>query len=239
MTDLSRNLLNAAREGLAPDADVAARVRARVAAAVGAGAVATPVAAVKATAATSTSTTGSVAVVSTKAGIGLAAKIGAALLVVGIAAVALVATRDASPSGGVAALAPTSSQSDETAATHTSTSSHEQPAPSATHDVVNGANADVTKKPAPAPRASLAREVELIDLAMVALRKQTPAAALAAIATFDKETRGRGQMAEDAAAIALEAHCRLGDDVSAKLVAFDATYPSSAQRSRIRDACRR
>jgi hypothetical protein len=109
----------------------------------------------------------------------------------------------------------------------------------------NGAADAITRAPVSStavsstPRASLAREVELIDLAMVALRKQTPAAALAAITTFDKETRGRGQMAEDAAAIALEAHCRLGHDVSAKLAAFDASYPSSAQRSRIRDACRR
>jgi hypothetical protein len=87
-------------------------------------------------------------------------------------------------------------------------------------------------------RASLAREVELIDRAMLALRAGTPAAALEAIATFERETQHRGQMAEDAAAIEIEAHCGLDQDVKAKLAAFDRAYPSSAQRARLQQACR-
>jgi hypothetical protein len=45
-------------------------------------------------------------------------------------------------------------------------------------------------------------------------------------------------MAEDAAAIAIEAHCTLGDDVRAKLEAFDHAFPSSAQRARLAAACK-
>ena len=52
------------------------------------------------------------------------------------------------------------------------------------------------------------------------------------------ETRGSGQLAEDAAAIEVEALCRLHDpSVSAKLDAFDARFPRSAQRSRLTTEC--
>ena len=86
--------------------------------------------------------------------------------------------------------------------------------------------------------ASLSREVELIDQAMSALRRHEPKAALAAMHTFDRETLGHAQMAEEAAAITIEAHCGLGDDVGDRLAAFDLAWPSSAERSRITDACR-
>ena len=87
---------------------------------------------------------------------------------------------------------------------------------------------------APPAEADLAREVELIDQAMVALRQGKPGDALAAIRKHAVETRGHGQLAEDAAAIEIEASCRLHDPkVAAKLAAFDERYPTSVQRSRL------
>lgn len=94
--------------------------------------------------------------------------------------------------------------------------------------------------PAPpaAPRADLAREVALVDQAMAALRRGEPASALAAVRVHAAETAGAGQLAEDAAAIEIEALCRLHDAaVAARLVAFDARWPQSAQRSRLTTRC--
>ena len=98
MTDLSRSLLNAAREGLSPDAAIAARVRAKVAASVAAGA-ATTATTVASSATTATATTGSTSAIaattSAKAGsTSLLLKLGAVLLVLGAATVTITATRD-------------------------------------------------------------------------------------------------------------------------------------------------
>jgi hypothetical protein len=97
-----------------------------------------------------------------------------------------------------------------------------------------------TEKVAPVkrPAISLAREVELLDTAMAALRRGDPNAALGAARTHASETAGRGQLAEDASAIEVEAMCRLGDAAAAaKLAAFDKRWPRSAQRNRITTAC--
>jgi hypothetical protein len=93
--------------------------------------------------------------------------------------------------------------------------------------------------PPPSPRrADLAREVELVDQAMAALRRGEPKAALAAVRVHRAETAGAGQLAEDAAAIEIEALCRLHDPgTGAKLAAFDAKWPESAQRSRLTARC--
>lgn len=87
-------------------------------------------------------------------------------------------------------------------------------------------------------RADLAREVALVDRAMSSLRGGDPAGALDAVRLHARETAGAGQLAEDAAAIEIEALCRL-QDASArdKLAAFDARWPASAQRSRITRRC--
>jgi len=80
--------------------------------------------------------------------------------------------------------------------------------------------------------------VELVDLAMAALRRGDTTAALAAIRKHRSETLGAGQLAEDAAAIEIEALCRRHDpSVVAKLDAFDARFPRSAQRSRLSTTC--
>jgi hypothetical protein len=90
-----------------------------------------------------------------------------------------------------------------------------------------------------APRAiDLAREVELVDLAMAALRRGDAGEALAAVRRHAAETGGRGQLAEDAAAIEIEALCRRHDPTTAaRLAAFDARFPRSAQRSRLTSRC--
>lgn len=109
---------------------------------------------------------------------------------------------------------------------HVIAASTESPAPPAPHRVA-----------APVVEVSLAREVELVDRAMSALRAGQPQDALASIALYHRETGDRGQLLEDASAIDIEASCTLHLDVSAKLAAFDATWPSSAQRSRLTSAC--
>lgn len=86
--------------------------------------------------------------------------------------------------------------------------------------------------------ASLAREVELIDQAMIALRRGNPADALTSIRAHSLETRGAGQLAEEAAAIEVEALCRLGrPEAATKLAAFDERFPRSAQRARLTQSC--
>ncbi|MGN6104351.1 MAG: hypothetical protein ACTHU0_04545 [Kofleriaceae bacterium] len=91
----------------------------------------------------------------------------------------------------------------------------------------------------PAPRrADLAREVALVDRAMSSLRGGDPAGALDAVRLHARETAGDGQLAEDAAAIEIEALCRLHDaSARDKLAAFDARWPASAQRTRITRRC--
>jgi hypothetical protein len=79
--------------------------------------------------------------------------------------------------------------------------------------------------------------VELIDRAMLLVRRGDARDALVTVATFQRETRGHGQMAEDAAAIDIEARCRLREDVTSRLAAFDRRWPTSAQRSRLQDVC--
>ncbi|MBS1123922.1 MAG: hypothetical protein H6Q90_6150 [Deltaproteobacteria bacterium] len=91
----------------------------------------------------------------------------------------------------------------------------------------------------PVAHADLGREVELIDRAMAAMRAGDAAAALAAVRAHASETAGAGQLAEDAAAIEIEALCRLHDGSAGKrLAAFDARWPDSAQRSRLSSSCR-
>lgn len=98
-----------------------------------------------------------------------------------------------------------------------------------------------TKPAASEPTATpitLAREVALVDAAMAALRHGDPSTALRAVHQHATETAGRGQLAEDAAAIEVEALCTLRDPAAAaKLSAFDAHYPRSAQRARLSTRC--
>ncbi|HEX4420068.1 MAG TPA: hypothetical protein VH165_19270, partial [Kofleriaceae bacterium] len=88
------------------------------------------------------------------------------------------------------------------------------------------------------PAIGLAREVELIDRAMAALRGGDPAEALRMVRRHTAETAGHGQLAEDAAAIEIEALCQLHDpSTNRQLEVFDARFPRSAQRSQLTNQC--
>jgi hypothetical protein len=223
MTDLelsatSRALLDAARDGLGPDPAAVARMRARIGAAVGGGAVA------GVTASTFT----------------LANKLGlvALALAVGTGA-AVLATRSSAPADEpIAALAIEAPA--PTAVTVASAGSAREvvpevaaPAPAAPE--IEMAPVRVTKPVERAPRTiDLGREVELVDRAMAALRSGDYAAALVAVRLHATETGGAGQLAEDAAAIEIDALCKRKDPAAPrKLAAFDARWPSSAQRAKL------
>jgi hypothetical protein len=228
MTDLSRSLLTAAREGLAPDPAIAARVKARVAATVAASAAAT----------TATTTTTVAATTKTTGSASLVFKLGAALLAVGVVATTAVVLHERRPEAPHLVV-DTTDEPDAPRAAERVTSHDEAPARAPTvRKAKAGGAVDRAASELDEP-ASLSREVELLDRAMKSLGSGSPAAALASLATFERETFGRGQMAEEAAAIALEARCMLGEDVSARLAAFDRRWPSYAQRARITAACRR
>jgi hypothetical protein len=201
----ARSLLDAAREGLGPDAAAVSRVRAKVGASVGAGA---------ATA--------------------LAIKLGLVGVVVALAVGAgLYSSRD---------------HAAETPAIDLPSARSEASPPVVRPSAVVAEPTPIEMAPQSAQRArpvlhaegiDLAREVELIDLAMAALKSGDAAGALVSIHIHARETRGAGQLAEDAAAIEIEALCRLHDpSVTAKLDGFDVNFPRSAQRSRLTTVCR-
>lgn len=197
----ARALLDAARDGLTPDAAAVARVRAKVAAGAGAG-----------------------------AGVALALKLGlaSAIAVVAVGAAVHVSRGSDPPSAPSIALPSTGS---ETAPIEVQSGGVAEPAPP---PAAPAAKAVVALE----ARADLAREVALIDHAMAALKGGDPRQALVQVRLHAAETRGSGQLAEDAAAIEIEALCRLHDSsISAKLDAFDARFPRSAQRSRLTTEC--
>lgn len=235
MTDLSRSLLAAARDGLTPDAATTARVRARVASAVA------PAAATGTAAASS----------------GALLKLAALALVAGVIATGFVIERG--PRANAPSVSLLSRDNDEPAAAIAPTASRESAMPRVGHHAgMSTSSASTTPTAPPASTtasaspavstmpamtvarepASLGREVELIDSAMAAIRRHDPTAALQTLATFERETLGQAQLAEDAAAIELEARCALREDVNAKIAAFDTKWPRSAQRARISAACR-
>lgn len=287
MTELSRSLIAAAREGLAPDPEVAARVRAKVAAAVAAG-VAGTVTSTSSHAATATSAStapavtapsvaagaSSVAVNAATAGsVSFAVKLGVALVVLGAGAFGVASlAREAERGPDVPAIGIAPSLVEEAPAVERFAAPDEPfeprstdeaapavtPAPSTAPAAIGGASdrestsrrtSGATRELAPSAEptsaepvstpepASLSREVELIDLAMVSLRKNAPRAAIEAIRVFERETLGKGQMAEEAAAIEIEARCMLREDVTAALARFDRKWPESAQRDRLHTAC--
>ena len=240
MTELSRSLLAAAREGLAPDDAVAARVRAKVAAAIAASAATATVTSTPAAAATKAAASSS-----------LLLKLGAALVLVAFASTALVVAGRERTAEAPWVSAPPADDDHAPAHVHISAADDplvlpDEPPRAARAKQAAPALLDTAPSEAPPPRpaalpsrepASLSREVELIDLAMVSLRKNAPLAAIEAIRVFERETFGHGQMAEEAAAIEIEARCVLREDIAAALVRFDREWPESAQRDRIQTAC--
>ncbi len=93
----------------------------------------------------------------------------------------------------------------------------------------------LASKPEP---IGLAREVLLVDRAMTALRHGNANGALLAVRAYATEAGQRGQLAEDAAAIEIEALCTLRDATAvAKLARFDGRWPTSVQGPRLARAC--
>jgi hypothetical protein len=231
---IARLLVDSAREGLGPDDIAVARVRARVTASVAAGAATTAVA-TKAAAAS---------------GAGIAsAKIVALVALAGVATggTIVVANREPDkprmahaapppvsvtipiPPPAVAAPPPTVAAAP---ALVVEQPRHERP------KVVRAIAPAPPEPPAAVAPPSLARELALIDDATSALRGGQPADAIATLAIYDHETAGHGQLAEDGAAVELEALCALhAPSVPAKLSDFDRRWPHSAQRERIGAAC--
>jgi hypothetical protein len=227
MSPSTRALLAAAREGLGPDPAAAARVKAKLDALLAAPAAAAASAAPAAA-----------------AGGGLAVKLAAAVALATASAAVVIAVPTSHPQ-------PTAVRAPALEDVITV----EQPvvtirAAAIVRDEV--AVPDVPREPTPVkrvraatapvvapspPEVSLAREVQLIDDAMASLRSGHATEALAAVAAYHRETGDRGQLAEEASAIEIEASCTLHVDVRDKLAAFDRTWPSSAQRSRLTAAC--
>jgi len=105
----------------------------------------------------------------------------------------------------------------------------------------SGATGDAQRTGVAAPTAAieLGREVALIDLAMSALRRDDAAAALRVVEEYAAEAGEGGQLRQDAAAIEIEALCKLGDPRARdRRTAFDARFPHSVQRARLEAACR-
>jgi hypothetical protein len=212
----SRALLDAAREGMSPDAAAIARVRAKVGASIGGATIA-----------------GS-----------LAGKLGVLGLVVALATGAVLLRRDPEvPSFLPNAVdeQPRTSRDQPTQIVAREEMPDREPI-AMPPMIVSRPPAAATPDPAPrvaaARHVDLRREVELIDQAMAAMKRGDAATALAAVRTHALETAGTGQLAEDATAIEVEALCKLHDPrVGEKLAAFDERWPDSAQRSRLTTSC--
>ncbi|GEM_PF-2183217 len=215
LSSSARALLDAARDGMSPDAAAIARVRGKVAAAAG-GAAASA----------------------------LVLKIGLAGVLAAVTIGAIVShSRSESP-----AITPHIAMPSMTSEPAPITRTHEIAPPISDEPAPIEMAAEPMRRPDPsAPTltvdvepADLSREVELIDRAMKALASNDAPRALATIKLHVAETRGKGQLAEDAAAIEIEALCRLHSStvtITAKLDAFDARFPRSAQRSRLTTHC--
>jgi hypothetical protein len=209
----ARALLDAAREGMTPDAAAIARVRGKVTAAAG-GAAASA----------------------------LAIKLGLAGVLAAVTIGAIVHSRSDAPANAPHITMPAVQSS-----APPSERAHDVAPPAVAEPAMIEMAAEPMRRAQATPSltvdtepADLAREVELIDRAMKALATNDPSRALATIKLHVAETRGHGQLAEDAAAIEIEALCRLhtpSGTVAAKLEAFDARFPHSAQRSRLTTHC--
>jgi hypothetical protein len=232
MSPSTRALLAAAREGLGPDAAAAARVKAKLDALLAAPAAAA------ASAAPAAAAGGGAAV---KLGVAVKLAAAVALTTAGAAVVIAVPTSRGEPT---VARAPALDE-----VTTVERPSIRVRAPAIVRDEVvaplvereptpiKHVRVAPPVAPPPLPEVSLAREVQLIDDAMASLRSGHPTEALAAVAAYHRETGDRGQLAEEASAIEIEASCTLHVDVRDKLAAFDRTWPSSAQRARLTAAC--
>ena len=240
-------LLSAARDGLSPDALAIERVRAKLAAQIAAPIVAgaTPAAAAPAAAAPASAAADGVA----SAGkIAALAALGA--VAVGSVTAVVVQRRAPMPASPPPALVVQHPPAPPPALVVRPTPASPppppavvvQPAPPAAlppPPVHVSVPRPVTGPKSPPAGPSLAREVELLGGASAALRAKHYTLALDAIETYTRETAGHGQLAEEAAAIEVEASCKSDSPSSATLlVEFDRRWPHSAERTRLTAACK-
>jgi len=233
----SRALLDAARPGLGPDAAALARVRARVAATVAAPAAGASALAIK------LSIVAIVAAVATGAVVHLRSDADAPTAPAAVSPTPGPAVLPPAPALQLNAPSPAPPLPPAPAALPQLTAPSpalQLTAPSPAREPALASQAQQPKPVAKrAPHATLAREVDLLDHAMTSLRGGDLAATLATIRLYQSEAGDRGQLAEDAAAIEVEALCASHDEASiAKLATYDQRWPRSAQRSRLADACR-
>ena len=246
---IAKLLVEGARDGLAPDDAAIARVRARVAATVAAGAAATTIGTGVAKA--STAVASKLAIVAIVASVAS----GSAVLIAMHARApqpqrasgpAMRVTRDVTPSSPSPApiqhveespppASPPPLSPSPSPRPHVAPAPRSSPAPMPSAPVPS--LSPIT--PPPPPIATLAREVSLVDEANAALHAGHLDAALAAIDVYERETLGGGQLAEDAAAIELEALCKAhAPSAATKLADFDRRWPGSRERARVVAACR-
>jgi hypothetical protein len=228
LSSQARTLLDAAREGLGPDAAMLSRVRGKIDAAIGGGG---------ATISSGMSIGAKLSIFSV-----IALVIGGAILLRGAGG-----DDDAMTSPALELAAPSVVEAPVRRA-------HDEPPPATPHlempveaaprqmpASTPAALAPVHPAPqieAAVPGVDLAREVQLVDAAMASLRDGNATAAIQSVRLHRAETGDHGQLAEDAAAIEIEALCKLHDrKVVAKLEAFDARWADSAQRSRLSTNC--
>ena len=85
----------------------------------------------------------------------------------------------------------------------------------------------------------LARELELLRTARTALRGGAAVDALAALATYRREFAD-GQLAEEAAVLAVEAACAAGrtDELERLRAGFARRWPSSTAKAKVERMCR-
>lgn len=85
---------------------------------------------------------------------------------------------------------------------------------------------------------SLAREIELIDRAALAMRRADASTALETLRVYERETAGLGQLAQDAAALGVEIVCAGGDQRARdELARFEQRWPRSAHLRRLTAVC--
>jgi hypothetical protein len=227
----SRNLVAAARRGLDPSPDVAARVRAKVSLAVGAGATVATTAPRAASVAPKAAAIGAGKVVAITAIVGALATLAwfvqrpPAPETTSAPAISIAAGADLDPAIDVHVT--TSARMDRVTLAAAPASTHRAVAPTTT----------VPEIEMPEEPSTLAREVELVDTAMASLRADDPANALATLVVYERETAGHGQLAEDAAALEIEARCRSKTSFTDQMKVFDEKWPGSVQRARILTAC--
>jgi hypothetical protein len=239
----SRALLDAARDGLGPDEVAIRRMRARVSALAAGGALG--IAAHSHAAAATTATT----TASTSLAIGgIAAKLAVVAITIGAAVgtrAVIHARSSPAPRAPIVEVSTPSSSLDRDELAPIvveqvrETAPPPAPLPHVTPMPMPPPVPMPPAPPPPPPAPSLARETELVDAALAAMSHGYLAEALVAIERYTTETAGRGQLAEDAATIEIEARCRLRDPRAAEgLAAFEARWPQSAERARLVAACR-